>query len=278
MIEAGFICPQLSFALRNPQKIADRAQKVIKDATKNVRGSVLRCPIQTSMTPDNMPEGQLIEIEKIHLCSKDALTGSQQEIPFGRYALFFIDDKTIIQDGHDSINKAFERRPTKPIIFSGTEETSELKNWLCDPKNRKRDICIIGTQHQCNGIETDVIVHVYVADCKFCQQSEADPVIISRAKAKLILSTYERLECKCGWKKSDQEAETGWHTPDESDEETLSDSQPLIPSASPSAFSWERFIGLERKHQALMVIMILIFFALIAVGILIATWPPKGVY
>ena len=92
-------------------------------------------------------------------------------------------------------------------------------------------MCFIGTQHQCNGIETDIVVHVHVANCPMCEISNADPVIISRAKAMLIISTYKRPNCICGWnsnlslrKQSMHESAVGWITPFNSDdEETLSE-------------------------------------------------------
>ena len=59
---------------------------------------------------------------------------------------------------------------------------------------------IIGTQHQCNGIETELVANMYPADCPWCGISNADPVIISRAKGMLIMGTYQRLDCNCGWK------------------------------------------------------------------------------
>ena len=59
-----------------------------------------------------------------------------------------------------------------------------------------------------------------------CGISNADPVIISRAKAMLIISTYKRPNCICGWnsnlslrKQSEHESAVGWITPYNSDEE-----------------------------------------------------------
>ena len=40
--EAGFVCPKLNFALRNPMKIADHAQKLIQEGAKNNLEGVLR--------------------------------------------------------------------------------------------------------------------------------------------------------------------------------------------------------------------------------------------
>ena len=191
-------------------KIADHAQTLIQDGARNFLDSVLRCPIKTSIVAENMVEGQLIKSDEIHSCSKDALRSSQEKIPFGKHALFFLDDTTI---DDECIKEAFSGRSI-PIIFMGKEDMNGLKNWLCDPENRSCDMCIIGTEHQCNGIETDVVVHIYVADCPVCQISNADPVIVSRAKAMLILSMYQRNECSCcGWKRPNQNMEYGLNPP-----------------------------------------------------------------
>ena len=228
--EAGFICPRLKFALRNPVKIADYAQRVVQDGGKNFLDAVLRSPIEITREATDMVEGQLFEMKKIHATSLDALQACAEKIPFGKYALFFI-DKTISQYEIENIIKEICNRPL-PMIFTGKEGTTTLKDWLCEPHRRKNDMCIIGTQHQCNGIETDIVVHVHVADCTMCGISNADPVIISRAKAMLIISTYKRPNCICGWnsnlslrKQSEHESAVGWITPYNSDdEETCLDS------------------------------------------------------
>ena len=260
--------------------IADHAQKVIQDGAKNFLDAVLRSPIKTSVTAENMVTGQLIVIKRIHTSPEDALSASRPELPVGKHALFFIDDKTI---GEDKINEAFKNGPM-PILFTGKEDTNELKNWLCTPEQRIRDMCILGTDHQCNGIETDIVVHVYVADCPVCQISNADPVVISRAKAMLILSTYVRLTCSCcGWKMSVQEEiDDGWQTPSESEDELFEDSQVLLdldqPSSQPdSNFSlWERSMQLTKKCKIFIVASILMVLAFISIAIIGITWPSKG--
>ena len=222
--EAGFVCPRLNFALRNPVKIADYAQKVVQDGGKNFLEAVLRSPIEISKEVTNMPEGQLVDTKIVHETSLDALQASAEKIPVGRYALFFI-DKTISQYEIENIIKETCNRPL-PMIFTGKEGTTTLKDWLCEPQRRKNDMCIIGTQHQCNGIEIDIVIHVHVANCPMCGISNADPVIISRAKAMLIISTYKRPNCICGWnsnlslrKQSEHESAVGWITPYNSDDE-----------------------------------------------------------
>ena len=88
-----------------------------------------------------------------------------------------------------------------------------LKNWLSDPQTRKNDVCIIGKDHHCNGIEVEVVVHIIPADCPLCGISNADPVVISRAKAIVIVSTYKRLHCICGWKNEITFVDCTWNTP-----------------------------------------------------------------
>ena len=173
----------------------------------------MRSPIEVPAQPTNLAEGQLLKIEEVAQTPKDALVAGIQKVPHGKYALFFIDGI-----GLESIKEAFFNQ-TAPIIFTGKEDAYHLKEWLCEPYRRKTNMCIIGPEHQCNGIETDLVVHVYVADCPMCGISNADPVIISRAKAMLVLSMYQRLQCSCGWTHGHQYFTDDWKTPVNSDEE-----------------------------------------------------------
>ena len=281
--------------------IADHAQKVIQDGAKNFLDAVLRSPIKRQFSTNNTVTGQLIEIKRIHTSPIDALCASQLEVPVQKHALFFIDDKNISEE---KINETFKNGPM-PILFTGKEDTNELKNWLCNPEQRVRDMCILGTDHHCNGIETDIVVHLYVADCPVCRISNADPVVISRAKAMLILSTYVRLKCSCcGWKMSVQEEiDEGWQTPTESEDELFEeqeemedecqtptepydelfeDSQVLLdldqPSSQPGLdFSiWNKIRQLNKKWKVLIVAAILMILVGISIAIVAFTWPPKG--
>ena len=143
----------------------------------------------------------MIKIDKSDQSCEDALKSTLSEIPYGTYALIFVDDRHMQTKSKKNLIKVFSSRK-KPLIYSGIEETTELEKWLCEPQKREFDICIVGVQHQCNGIETELVIHVYPADCPLCQISNADPVIISRAKAMLVVATYQRIQCICGWKKS----------------------------------------------------------------------------
>ena len=149
-----------------------------------------------------MTDGQLIIVTNQHESAQEALIESIKQIPHGKQALFFLDDENMSKNQSKSVLEAFSSRPI-PIIPKERGEMDKFQVWLCKPEERERDVCIIGAQHHCNGIETDVVVHIYVADCPMCGISNIDPVILSRSKAMLILSTYKRLECPCGWKKED---------------------------------------------------------------------------
>ena len=194
----GFTCPKLTIPLRNPLKIAEYAYDVIKDGANNLLDyGILRSPIEISRATTNLVEGEFIKISTVEAACTDALVTALQKIPLEKKALVFLDmeeDLEIIKEAFSSTNRE------TPKIFTGTEETSHLKKWLCEPQKRKFDMCMIGAQHQCNGIETEVVVHVYPANCQFCGISNADPVIISRTKAMLIVATYQRTNCSsCGW-------------------------------------------------------------------------------
>ena len=140
----------------------------------------------------------MIKIDKSDQSCEYALKSTLSEIPYGTYALIFVDDRHMQTKSKKNLIKVFSSRK-KPLIYSGIEETTELEKWLCEPQKREFDICIVGVQHQCNGIETELVIHVYPADCPLCQISNADPVIISRAKAMLVVATYQRIQCICGW-------------------------------------------------------------------------------
>ena len=194
----GFTCPKLTIPLRNPLKIAEYAYDVIKDGANNLLDyGILRSPIEISRATTNLVEGEFIKITTVEAACTNALVTALQKIPFEKKALVFLDT----EEDPTTIKKAFSTTNRKtPKIFTGTEETSHLKKWLCEPQKRKFDMCMIGAQHQCNGIETEVVVHVYPANCQFCGISNADPVIISRTKAMLIVATYQRTNCSsCGW-------------------------------------------------------------------------------
>ena len=148
-----------------------------------------------------------LNIEKRDVSCYSAFKAAKKEmIPFGKSGLLFIDNsqifgnfRVIIESIYADLSKTNPQMGKNPIIFEGNHDPGILKTWFGDPKNRDNDICILGTQNRYNGVETEVVVHVYPKDCPSCGKSDADPVIISRATAMLILSTYQRLSCRCGF-------------------------------------------------------------------------------
>ena len=121
--EAGFLCPKLDFALRNPVKIAEHAQRVVQEGPKNFLDRVLRRRISILGNATNMAQGQLNEIGIIHQTPEQALKAATEKIPHGKYALFFIDN--YIELGTESILDALSDRPT-PIIFTGQDQGGEF--------------------------------------------------------------------------------------------------------------------------------------------------------
>ena len=272
--EAGFLCPKLNFALRNPAKIAEYAQRVVQDGPKNSLDRVLRSQINTLKNATNIAEGQLFEIDIIHQTPKEALRAVAEKIPHGKYALFFIDNYDMTEVGIESIHDALSHRPA-PMIFNGQ---GELKDWLCEPQKRKKDVFMIGTQHQCNGIETDLVIHVHVANCPSCGVSNADPVIISRATAMLILSTYQRQNCTCGWNQN--ELEVDWITPDNSDDERDEDNQPIIGNNESQNNFWSRLLLVCKKRWKILlpVLLTLVIGTSILIGLVGIPSHSKGKY
>ena len=257
--------------MRNPVKIAEYTQRVVQDGPKNSLDRVLRSQISILKNATNMAEGQLNEIGIIYQTPEEALRAATEKIPHGKYALFFIDKEL----GIESILETLSHRP-KPMIFRGQGEADQLQDWLCEPKKRKNDIFMIGTQHQCNGIETELVVHIYVANCPSCGTSNADPVIISRAKAMLILCTYQRQNCtvlECGWNKND--VEVRWTTPSVSMEESEGDNQPLIEDNEIQSPFWFKILLLCKKRWKVLlpVLLTLVIGTSILIGLLCV--PPQ---
>ena len=258
--EAGFLCPKLNYALRNPGKIAEYAQRVVQDGPRNSLDRVLTSHIDISKHATNMAEGQLCHLDVVYKTPEEALRAAAEIIPHGKYALSFIDNYEMTDIGIESLLDAVSKRPT-PMIFTGEEKAGQLKDWLCEPQQRKNDVLMIGTQHQCNGIETELVIHVHVANCPSCGTSNADPVIISRANAMLILSTYQRQDCTCGWNRN--EIEAAWATPSISIEECEEDNHPLIEDNEIQSPLWSRLC----KKILLLVLLIMVIGSSILIGL-----------
>ena len=250
--------------MRNPVKIAEYAQKVVQEGPKNSLDRVLRSQINILKNATNMAQGQLNEIDFIYQTPEEALRAAIEKIPHGKYALFFIDNYEEL--GIQGILDALSDRPT-PVIFTGQEQAGQLQDWLCEPEKRKNDVIMIGNQHQSNGIETELVVHIYVAKCPSCGTSNDDPVIISRAKAMLILATYQRNYCSCGWNQN--ELEVRWTTPDP----LIEDNALFFLCQSPF---WSRLLLLCKKRWKILLFGFLTL--IIGASILIGYLYNKGIH
>ena len=230
--KSGFFCPTLDFALRNPLKIAEEALRVSQKGHNNYLEQILQNPINLDRSSTSIVHGQLIKLSEIHFSVNEALRNVMLKLPKDRFALFFIDHRQIsdLATFKQSMNEMFSSR-SPPIIWEDTEDEKSgdiLQKWLLIPKSRKNDMVMIGVDHACNGIETNIVVHVYPEDCPECGISCEDPVIISRSTAMLILARYQRiLPCfHC------QEAHE--EVVEESHEESGLDSQALLGNSTQS--------------------------------------------
>jgi len=188
MERSGFICPNLTYPLRNPLHIANRAHKVSLDGAKNLKDGILQNEIDIS-SEVNIVEGKIFTLGNIFCSSLDALIAILKAIPIKKFTMLFFEDESMSKE---AINEAFissQRPPPLTLNDSGSEQ------WLYKPKRRKNDLLIIGIDHQCNGIETDIVSYVFPEPCQTCEFSSEDPVIASRATAMQIIAFYKRISC-----------------------------------------------------------------------------------
>ena len=90
----------------------------------------------------NIVDGQLVNVSKPNLLFMEALNYSLDKVPYGKYALVFVDDRDVTGSVLHELYNSFHQRK-KPQIFTGTEETANLKKWLREPKERENDFCIV---------------------------------------------------------------------------------------------------------------------------------------
>ena len=204
---SGFLCPTLSYALRNPMAITQKAHEISQNGAKNRLDGILQNPIHLSSNL-NINPGLLIKLDIIHSTYQEALQAGFSQIPSQKFAIAFIDDRQVyggankkdVQDG------LLSRSVT---IFDKEADEHLFQEWLCQPQNRRNDFCVIGSDHKCNGIETEIVLYVLPEDCPECEHSNEDPVIASRAKAMMIVSMYKRSTCPNCFFEQESEKYTG---------------------------------------------------------------------
>ena len=138
-------------------------------------------------------EGQLCQIESIYDTCEDALKAALMKIPSTKFAMIFIHDHLITEISIFNIHNQMKR--PQPDTISNAQDFIKFKKWLCFPEKRKTDLCIVGVNHKCNGIQTSIVVYVFPQHCPECDYSSEDPVIASRATAMLITAKYQRQNC-----------------------------------------------------------------------------------
>ena len=191
---SGFFCPTLDFVLRNPMNVAEEALKISQDGHKNYLKHILQNPIDMTRSDRSLILGQVIKISEIYSSIQEAVMAGIGTVPVNKFALIFIDTRQILITNEDLTQKITELFGSRsvPIIFDGTSECWEVfQKWLLQPISRKNHMIIIGANHSCNGIETNIVVHVYPENCPECGICFEDPVIISRSTAFLAMSKYK---------------------------------------------------------------------------------------
>ena len=109
----------------------------------------------------NLVDGRIVQINE--KTWPKSLQAGIEKIPYGKFALLFIDNTQITGNLRPIIKVIYARQHPKrpdPTILEGDYDATILQNWLWDPKNRQTDVCIIGTKHHCNGIETEIVIYV----------------------------------------------------------------------------------------------------------------------
>ena len=110
--EAGFKCPDLSFALRNPLKIAECAKQVSQEGNYNLRldKGILRRPIEIQRESINIVDGQLVKLDNPESSFEEVFEAALLEIPHGSHALIFVDDTDMPGSARKAIEKSFSNR------------------------------------------------------------------------------------------------------------------------------------------------------------------------
>ena len=109
----------------------------------------------------------------------------------------------------DVIRGVYKSKNRKEPVFLdfGPGYEDQLKNWLCKPQSRESDLIAIngigGIKSMfCHGIETDIVFLIGSACKKGCF-SMINPVVMTRAKSRLIVSKFQPTECVLCFSKLD---------------------------------------------------------------------------
>ena len=174
--KSGFNCPTLQYPLRNPLVIARNAHEVCENGAKNMLDGILQNPISLSSST-NIAQGQLIKVDEIQSSCSNAIMVSLLKIPAKKFALMFIDKiqamEEILNEKQSKMNyenKSFvdpgfmDRE--EPIVVNESINYEKYQKWLCQPQTRKNDLIFLGTKHNCNGIQTEIVILVHPEPCQ----------------------------------------------------------------------------------------------------------------
>ena len=221
LLDNEFQCPKLDYPLRNPLIIAKYATESVH-AEENLLLPLLRQPVDVQ-AGTNMSSGCLsvnsvnfADLEAAIIAALDELSLNPQI-----FAMIFINSWSKTRPYiHEMIQNAFRRKSRElPIIISSENVYEDiLKKWLCLIEKRTSDCVVINNGSgllqtgsiECNGIEADIVVQVYsVCASGKCKNSTLNPVVSTRAKAKLVITKFSPPECeRCDYK-SAESAEIG---------------------------------------------------------------------
>ena len=137
--------------------------------------------------------------EKVYNSCFDALEAVLGTIPPEKFVMSILAVEGISEETVEKMTEVYNsmKRP-QPLMFKGCPDST--KNWLCDPKSRKNDLCITEMQHII-GIETDILTYILPGPCPSCDVSSENPVkVVSRATFMHIIAKYNRSSCThCEW-------------------------------------------------------------------------------
>ena len=209
-------------------------------------------------------------------------------VPVNKFALIFIDTRQVLITDADLTQKIRELFGSRsvPIIFDGSSGCwDSFQKWLIQPISRRNDVIIIGPNHACNGIETNIVVHVYPENCPECGICFEDPVIISRSTAFLAMSMYKCampcLHCQQDEHQLqrnlsvistvyelDQEMGNNETNLDNADVECEEENQTLIENnESPGHFWFRLHLLCKKKWKVLLVLLTLVIGTSILIGL-----------
>ena len=132
-----------------------------------------------------MNAGLLKDIEKVSNSPIEALEKAFKKIPaMKKCVIAFTDIEDILLS---DIQVAFPRR--KFLEFS---DPNEFQEWQTSDKNYF--LVYVGNGYELSGLEFDSMICIFWK-CRDCGDEDTEPLIITRAKASLVVAKYSKPLC-----------------------------------------------------------------------------------